>query len=604
VIAKNTGYYLYAVISDIHVVSGSNNVSIRINKNIVDQHLASKLFNVEAYRWQKGDRIRFVLNRKNGDTFYTLPYNLDMEIVGELLPGEDPSVLQFVTDGINGTSYVFDVKGNKIPNVGYSGVIVSGFNYSLYKIEANNTIVEIYRPVGINGDPEYFEYGEPLPIIDPHTELRRHGGMTLDQDVSPDGVSLRGATGEFEYGDSYMTNRNTLNVFPVERKNFSDFYPSDALSIGQSNMENRNMRFQQFISHLRFGGRLIQDTRVNDMSRFLASDTIELKSKNGPIASIMEVGDVLKIHQSSKVSSILIGRAGLTQPVEEGTQIITSTKDVLGTVVEHVANNGTVHRGSVVSNGNRHYFFDFHAAGIIRDPGNGMQNLTEQYGLKRFMAEYCRLWGSPDNVEVISGFDQENSLIWWTFISTAGSFTLAFRDNGGTSEDGFAMFAQFIPEQYGMSKYTATVFKDNALWLMNSDNVPRCNFFGTQYKYWFTPVFGKGPLTMKRWLQILLNSPRRFSAPDAGDVQVPISGNSPAGMVSLLKPAAFSPVNGKWVADFGKNMTTKSLTPSNADLVNGSDLTGQCLTVRLEGSETVEHTVMAVEVNGVAYGNS
>ena len=54
------------------------------------------------------------------------------------------------------------------------------------------------------------------------------------------------------------------------------------------------------------------------------------------------------------------------------------------------------------------------------------------------------------------------------------------------------------------------------------------------------------------------------------------------------------------VADFGKNMTTNSLTPSNADLINGDDLTGQCLTVRLEGSETTEHGVLAVEVNGTA----
>jgi len=360
------------------------------------------------------------------------------------------------------------------------------------------------------------------------------------------------------------------------------------------------MAFQRYISNLRYGGKLVQDTRINDLSKFTGSDFITLADKYGAINSIEEVGDTLKVIQRSKVSSVYIGRAGVTQPSADSTEILSSTKDVLGTLIVHRTDYGTVHPGSVVRFENRHYWFDFFAHSLLRDPGNGIQNLTEQHGLKRFMAEWCRTWGSPEAVTVTSGYDQENSLVWWTFNSEQGGFSVAFRDNGGSKEDGFATMGQFIPDEYGTSKYVATTFKDGQLWLMNSDNVPRCNFFGTQYKYWFTPVFNPSPLTVKRWLQILISTAKRFGAPNAGDVSVPISGNSPDGMVSLLKPAALTSVQGKMVADFGKNMTTKSLTPSNADLVNGEDLAGPCLTVRLEGSETTEHKVLAVEVKGVA----
>ena len=325
----------------------------------------------------------------------------------------------------------------------------------------------------------------------------------------------------------------------------------------------------------------------------------------GPINHIEEVGDELKVIQKHHTSKVLIGRAGVTQPNEEGTQIISSTKDVLGTLIQTRWDYGTVHGGSFVLNNDRYYFFDFYAQSICRDPGNGIQNLTENFGLKRFMEDKCKAFGSADNVDVIGAFDQENEFVWWTFTdktTPSNSFTLAFRDSGGRNEDGFVMFAQFIPEQYGWSKKVLTAWGDNSLWLMNSDDALRCNFFGEQYGYWFTAVFNAAQTTVKRWLQIFIASAKRLSAPNAGDVAVAESGNSPNGMVSLLKPGAFTSIQGKYVADFARNMTTNSATPTIADLINGEDMEGTALTVRLEGSETAEHKVLSVEVEGVTTG--
>lgn len=554
-------------------------------------------FNLPAYEFQPGDRVRFLC---------AVPKN------SSSLPSE------YLSGGIYESFVIDEYEPTIPPNILFieNSAMVAGLDMDNY-----DYIIEVLQTKESTDADNlvYYETGEEFAILNPHTESRAHQGAhgeTSDDtgwqrdQVVVNGESVLPARGIMWNGDVYVRLRTTAQSDPsvmfnykqyfVEDYSFSDFYDSDSYNAGRPSAAIDSMAFQRYISNLRYGGKLVQDTRINDLSKFTGSDFITLADKYGAINSIEEVGDTLKVIQRSKVSSVYIGRAGVTQPSADSTEILSSTKDVLGTLIVHRTDYGTVHPGSVVRFENRHYWFDFFAHSLLRDPGNGIQNLTEQHGLKRFMAEWCRTWGSPEAVTVTSGYDQENSLVWWTFNSDQGGFSVAFRDNGGSKEDGFATMGQFIPDEYGTSKYVATVFKDGQLWLMNSDNVPRCNFFGTQYKYWFTPVFNPSPLTVKRWLQILISTAKRFGAPNAGDVSVPISGNSPAGMVSLLKPAALTSVQGKMVADFGKNMTTKSLTPSNADLVNGEDLAGPCLTVRLEGSETTEHKVLAVEVKGVA----
>jgi hypothetical protein len=251
-----------------------------------------------------------------------------------------------------------------------------------------------------------------------------------------------------------------------------------------------------------------------------------------------------------------------------------------------------------VKNETRIYWFDFHACALLRDPGNGIQNLTELYGLKKFMSDACKKFRLPSNVDVVSAYDQQNEMVWWTFndlTTTANSFTVGFRDTGGRNQDGFALFTHAIPDFYGWAKYTITSFKDNALWLHNSDNVARCNFYGDQYGYWFTAIANKEPASDKRFKQIAVSTNAPVSAPNAGDITVEPTGNHPNGMVSLLKAGAFNAVQGKYVAEFGRNMTTNSDTATTDDLINGDDLEGQAMTIRLEGSQTTEHKVFTVE---------
>jgi len=618
VYARNSSisYYIYASIVNISNTAYTPNVSalhytsININEYIVQTKHELTKFNLSPYDFVPGDRIRFILNR-DGSDYKTFPFSIDTEILGVFWPDGATGYQQDTS--LETDNFIRDGNGNKIRSINTATFIIGKINFSGLGISKDNTIVEIYRPNNNTERLVYYDFGPPLPILNPHTDNRFHSfqctpatsetNAPVTNSWNRDQTQQVSARGTFTYGDAYVGYRQMHNCFPVERNSYSDFYNSDAINIGLYNIEFRDARRTKYVSKLLYSGLFIQDTRINNLSHVDSSDSVTLAEKYGPINHIEEVGFTLKILQTSKQSSLYIGRAGVTQPSSESKEILSSTKDVLGTLIVHDSDFGTVHPGSVVKNETRAYFFDFNSHAICRDDGNGIQNLCVDYNINSFMHEACTAFGSADNVDVIASFDQENSLVIWTFTdktTASNSFTLAFRDTGGSKQDGFVAFFDFMPDEYGFSKKVITSFSGNELWVHNSNTAPRSNFYGVQYPYWVTVVLNKLLLIFKRWLTIFVGSSKKFSAPVAGDISIPATDNNPIGMMSLLKAGAFTSVNGKFVAEFGKNMTTRSLTPAISDLVDGDDLQGQSLSVKLQGEETTEHKLLSVEVTGVA----
>ena len=588
---KSSSFYLQASISMIEDADSLDCLKFDVNQYIMYQNDADSTFNIGKYEWQQGDRVRFLMNRKSTGEWISIGANLDFDILGVYTPTTE-DIYQIDNTG----DHITDSNGNKIIETRKQNLLVQTFDYAYHGIAANKTVVEIYRPSKLGENDIYYQKSQTYRVLNPHTENRVHDG-DVQQVVNavPAAITITS-------GDAYIYTRLMYNAFPVESCFYSDRYKSDAIDIGKVNASDRNAQRVRYLSKLIFSGKLIQNTRVNDLSRVDASDSFELSDKYGAIHHIEEVGDTVKVLQKSKVSHLLVGRAGVTQPNEEGTQIMSSTKDVLGTLILQRSDFGTQHPGSVTRFENRLYWFDFDAASICRDPGNGIQNLTENFGLKAFMAEKVKAFGSASNCDVVSAYDQANEIVWWTFIdltNSVNSFTMGFRDTGGRNQDGFVLFTSAIPDFYGQAKYTLTSFKDNAIWLHNSDNVPRCNFYGTQYGYYVTVIANSSPANDKRFKQISVSTNAPVSAPTAGDITIEPCGNHPDGMLSLLKEAAFTSVQGKYVADFGRNMITNSPTPTLDDLINGDDLEGQAMTVKLQGSQTTEHKIFTVEIEEI-----
>ena len=610
--AKNVSKYyaLQAIITSISeggaLDGGGNTLKFTINDAITETKEVYPKCNIQNYVWEKGDRIKFLFNRRitgGAVLFDSITTSLDFEIIGVLPPSASDD---YEKDRSDDEDFIVDSNGNKVPAVGQYKFVIDSFDYGSYGISSENTIVEVYKPSKKQDFLTFYEYGPELPILNPNTDDRCHsGGKGLDK-ISVlwqrDQTNDRSAKGVFTRGDAYAFYRILPTVFPCESLWYSDYYDSEAIGIGKPCAEDRNMRRLWYPNKLLYSGVYINNTKVNELSTVNSSDSVELPEKFGAINFVKELGYTLKILQENKPQSLYIGRAGITQPSADSTDILTSTKDVLGTLITPENNYGTIHPGGVCSFGKRLWYFDYLSRDIIRDAGNGQQSLTTSYNFRTILNEKLDLLGSADNIDVVSAYDQKNELVYFTFIdktTASNSFTMAFKDTDGGQEDGYAGIFDFVPDQYGMAENVLTSFKNNGLWVHNSETADRSTFYGTFYKYWVTVVTNKLPLTIKRLLSIFVSSNEKFSCPDAGDVYVPPTGNNPDGMKSLLKAGAFTPVQGKWVADFGKNMISNQSTPTLQDLVDGEDLAGQAASVRLEGSKTTEHKLLAVEINSV-----
>jgi hypothetical protein len=398
-----------------------------------------------------------------------------------------------------------------------------------------------------------------------------------------------------------MENNLFSCLFPCESESYSDWFDSEAINIGLPNLENRNSRRIRYFANGRHGGRLIQNTQINNVSTFLYDDIMQLQEKHGIIHYADEKGQHLKVIQDRKVTRVPIGRVTLEQAAA-GKGVVAATKEVLGVPDPFESDFGTVHPGSVIKYETRIYFFDFYAKAICRDAGNGVQDISFDYNFKTLIQNACSLFGTAENVDVISSYDNEHQMVLWTFIdktTTSNSFTIGFRDSGGRNKDGYIGKFRFIPDYYGLAKNTLVSWKNNLLWLHNSSNTERCTFYNVNYSYWVTPIFNKLWQTVKRYLTLILSTDKVLSAPNAGDISIAATSNNPNGMVSLLKSGAFSSVQGNFIAEIGKNMITHQSTAEVLDLIDGDDMQGQSMTVRLEGNENTEHKLLSVEAQGV-----
>jgi hypothetical protein len=347
---------------------------------------------------------------------------------------------------------------------------------------------------------------------------------------------------------------------------------------------------------------MIENTKYNGLSTFISSDKVELTEKNGPINYIKEIGFTLKVLQTSQPSSIFIGRAGVTQPNTEATQILSSTKDVLGTLITPESDYGTSHGTSVCKFERQLYYYDIYSGNILRDAGNGIQSISHDYKIDSFIKAKSELFRSSgaENVKVISCYDERNNVMFMSFddtITPENSFTIAFRNSDRQEEQGFISFYNFMPDIYGTMKQTVTSFEGSNLWIHNLGTI--CNFYGVQYGASVKIVSNKNPLMVKRFLSIAQSATKVWASPTAGDITVPITDTWRRGAMSLLKAGKYILREGKFVADFMKNMVTRNATPQVVDLINGDDLKGQILEVTLHSDGAEDANLFAVEIHSV-----
>ena len=580
VYAGNTteNYFLQTIITNIASLDANGYVYFEVNRIIADMADVSNKFNIRPYVWQKGDRIRFMYKRTDGE-YKAIDGFLDFEIIGPVDPRESVYLLDKEGD------FIVDKDGNKIKDQKKQGFTIDAFDYESYGISANNTIVEIYRPAPKKESLSYYEFGKTYPIVNAHTANRMHGGEVNQSTLVP-------ASGTFTTGDVYLIMRLLWSVFPVESAWYSDYFDSEVMNIGLPNGVNRNMRRQRFISNLRWSGRKIENTMVNELSKNNASDYETLAERFESIYSIREDGYTLKVLQKNKPTSIYIGKAGLKQAGLGGQDIVTISDTVLGSKAVWENDYGTVFPCSVIKSHDYLYFYDIYNGCVIRWASNGMVPISD-YGMKKYFRDKSKalLASGIQNIHVYSTFDKEFGHYIISFVddlTPANNATWIFSE----SDNAWITRESFTPAWLGnCGTYVFSSPPTGKLYTHNT-NAIRNNFYGVQYNSEITFASNDQPNANKVFNAIAVHSNKKWSAPDTGDISINSNG---VVMQSRLKEAQFQTREGIHTAAFLRDMCQSGVEKLD-DLHNGRALRGESIKVKLTNTDTSEAVLFGINV--------
>jgi hypothetical protein len=606
-------------------------VTINVNhfiKEITDYYQLTRL---QYYEWQKGDRIRLRSKKwvPNGGVFVYLEGNLDFEIVGVEYPDDDSRFLtdiDLIEDPSNTNwAFILDDHGNKTLDPSKMSLVLESFDMGSY-IAMTDTdpivegvqvgmveqllVAEIYRPVkeiADNANKWFYEFSEKFPIINPNTDHAYHGkGHTAVVDVDlpiQDQTVAQPATGQFTGGNIFIHSRaGIIDTYMVEDFNFSDFYKSDMPDEGKVGLIDPNMRRQHLITGMRFGGKYLENTQVNNLSTFLWADLDTLPEKYGAITKIKEIGFTLRVKQFQKMTSIYIGRAGLQQALADGKNIVVSSTQVLGPHDQSEDNWGLSTPQAYCENGKSEYFVDIINGVIVRNASNGPFPISE-YGIKQWTKDKCEyLLNTCSQYYIFAGYDGYHDYVLFTFVGKIPGNrnpgdqwdvnTVVFdeRENtwkcfldldiNGIAHEGFLHNGMEL-----LSFYAGQLYSHN-------DGDP-LEFYGTKREPSIVLVANKEPFLTKLWKSIAIYSSKVWYAKDYGDINIAASVNFARGMTSKLPSEQFESVEGIHRAGFLANATSTSTKENVTDLVNGQELRGETMEIKLTCDERDEDVTIS-----------
>jgi hypothetical protein len=383
-----------------------------------------------------------------------------------------------------------------------------------------------------------------------------------------------------------------IGNWPVESKSYSDSQKIEGWNKGKINVPIERVSVGTFQS-LQLSNKFLPYTEVNGLCTFDWQNNITtFAARYGDIYKIILIGDILKIYQKRKVSSIYIGK--VEQRFADGNTSLIAIEQVLGSRNESETSYGTVNPESVVSNNRHVYFVDIYNGEILRDSSNGVQPLGELYGVKKYLKSKCSalLQSGIGYIKIYSDFDELTGMLYVSFVDNYDSTnndTIGFHEPSNT----WQLYVPFIPENISSNGLSTISFKSGQLYLHNSDNVSRNNFYGVQYSTTIKVIANLDSNFNKIFKSLIIDSNKSWNI----SVYIPPNSKYPRGMTSIINSSEFVNKEGKWFAAFKRNMLTSSNIESLRDLNNGDMLRGEYAEITLTNEDTEEVWLRQVDVN-------
>jgi hypothetical protein len=583
-------YQQFLVKKDLFIRSDKY-IKININECVLAGQIINPSFNIGSYVFNKGDRIKILQYITTGleepaplsrDTYsYGVNFStiLDLEVL-------DQDETYIYVETISDTTVIGELDA------------------------ANHYLVELYTPQ--NTKPiEYFETPQWGVISDPGTSFRYHdyfknaylGDTRQDQTASVPMVATLEGYDHWLLQTFYYDSGIPVSCGIIS-ESFSNYHESKTRGLGRVNfyLPDANKIRRNIV---RASNVYIPNTNINGLSTFEYQNEQTVDESYGPISDIKVTGDVLKIIQPHKISSIYLGYE--TGVDGAGNQILLRAETTLTPPRYNATKFGCMHPESVVVHGNYVYMLDAVNACVVRDTVGGTFAISENGMRSYFKYKTQQLVASCGySFKAYGGYDYQNDLYFLTFkdpYNSTNDETIAFHE---PSESWYSFYS-FEPEMYCNTPGRELV-SFSAGKLYNHSSTTRNTFYDgvlTNSEVWV--VGNIYPSTPKKWNNIIVDSNDIWTAEDNGDVlidaeaivqQDPNNYTQHYGyMQSALKEKNFRYINGVFVADFMRDGTSSSSTFSVRDLINGRPLRGKTILVKLQNSNASAVYLKSVVIN-------
>jgi hypothetical protein len=437
-------------------------------------------------------------------------------------------------------------------------------------VNRDATTVTIYRLLKTTQDYIYFHASPTYDIIS-----GAHSTTTVDLS-SGDGWIIQ------EIGTAYTTStRHSYDAFlettvlksGVSNKNFGK--PTISLK------DFKQVRLQE----IWYGGQFIDNTGINELRDFSNLGKLALSETDGIIKGMVMAGDVLKVIQDNKETSVYIGKEQITNA--DGSMQLIASQGFLGNVNRNTSSYGSQHPKSIVSNERDVYYFDLDNACVVRTSPNG-QFPVSSYGFTSYFKEKSQQIRNTilNNLthQILAYYDRRHNeyVIILDVPTKSGSVVTNHREAVVFDEATNSWIAHLdltksglIPNMVGSVGQSVLSFTDSVLWLHERTNVYN-TFYGEQKGIKIIGVVNVSPATEKCLKAVSLDANMAFET----KISSPLTDNNVIGQETILYTASYNSKEGKWVSPVYQNILTTG--GQNLDqLFIGDDMQGKYFEIEL-----------------------
>lgn len=477
-----------------------NNWIFGAKKGTNQEFPLNKLF----YNFTEGDRVRFVgsdLASPTNDDLkeYDVPI---IEFTGKGLIIERPESLQWIS----------------IPTV----------------LSPRNHNIEVYTPhIASFQDHIFYEMGEWYPVLFPgqsNRDFAKRDFIWTDQASVT--LSQYGPFDIFHkmpifYGDSYSVGKtiyrddvevgwvgaNSSPMFISMNPDINKTYDYWDKNNGRAAIAYEELPVERFKPTMaRFGGKIIEESFVNNLNNMREEDNFIYPSEYGRIrdlvntanAQVESVGSILLAIGEREAWSIYVNRTTLEDL--SGRSQVALSEDVLGSFNTLLGSHGTLNPESVCKNRGRVWWWNAIKGSWLRYGRDGLTEISE-YKMRNWFSELGDLmitkYQSAELPLAIAEFDPFNrELVTFQDHSTLPATFRGYSHYKGTlfSEDDtrWKSCHNFQPEMMGKINNQLIMFKNGSPFLYEKGTAYSA-FFGVKYNVMWEPVFNDEPQLKKAW---------------------------------------------------------------------------------------------------------